>query len=657
MSIMELKKHLFSFILISCISLLSLHGAIPEGLELADWTYSQLQKNGFSPSKKDLVSTGSDQFPYNISVVFNPVYYAEENNMDQLVSTLIFTVSQKDFFSNRDEIISLLNFAGKQKKNYRIEFGFTTYENSMYSIFFRNFIYTGSECFASSMDNPEECAAVLLTISEEEQNSSEIYTTGLRKSSPLWLTKAVVTAFNDNDVDFILPQKILSLYRSGLIFGDSQMASYFRNNCRCIKIKLGSPAHLKVIEKIISDFSISETSSNDVHYNFYKTPVKKIIWINEKTNILALEFFGILLLLLITSFSFIGKKRIRYKKEFSKTWYMLPLTLTVSLVSLYTGQLLCMVIPFISQTNPVIQLGFKLIISVILSSPLFGLHQHLTKLSMEFVYSYLLNIVSIANIFIFSIADISLFWLFAFEYLIVYLSRYAKALPGLITYTALMLIPFIPYISIITANATDFDMQKLISSTFSINLLISLVLFPFNSMWLRVINRIYSKKTLSQFSIKKLLKVLGFSTLIILSLFVISIIIVSHLYLAKNTVHESIPQIVEKQAEDLELSFSGEDFDNMENALLNIHFKKPAFRCKVEISAENTIPVLDSTYLYSISEETKKVTFSMPDYPPEKLSIDFATEADIYKEIRVEVLFKTEDPFIFEKQVITGIKK
>ena len=47
----------------------------------------------------------------------------------------------------------------------------------------------------------------------------------------------------------------------------------------------------------------------------------------------------------------------------------------------------------------------------------------------------------------------------------------------------------------------------------------------------------------------------------------------------------------------------------------------------------------------------------MPDYPPEKLSIDFATEADIYKEIRVEVLFKTEDPFIFEKQVITGIKK
>ena len=343
---MELKKHLFSFILISCISLLSLHGAIPEGLELADWTYSQLQENGFSPSKKDLVSTGSDQFPYNISVFFNPVYYAEENNMDQLVSTLIFTVSQKDFFSNRDEIISLLNFAGKQKKNYRIEFGFTTYENSMYSIFFRNFIYTGSECFASSMDNPEECAAVLLTISEEEQNSSEIYTTGLRKSSPLWLTKAVVTAFNDNDVDFVLPQKILSLYRSGLIFGDGQMASYFRNNCRCIKIKLGSPSHLKVIEKIISDFSISETSSNDVHYNFYKTPVKKIIWINEKTNILALEFFGILLLLLITSFSFIGKKRIRYKKEFSKTWYMLPLTLTVSLVSLYTGQLLCMVIPF-----------------------------------------------------------------------------------------------------------------------------------------------------------------------------------------------------------------------------------------------------------------------------------------------------------------------
>ena len=139
---------------------------------------------------------------------------------------------------------------------------------------------------------------------------------------------------------------------------------------------------------------------------------------------------------------------------------MIPFTLAITFLSLYLGQFTVGLLSKIINMNPVIQYGIKLIFSMIFIS-IFFVVQGILKISITaFLYGYLITIVSIFNIFLFSTRDLTLFIIFVTEYIIIYLSRRAKRISSVIFYFLLMLLPFLPYAVIIIKNARDSEIMN-----------------------------------------------------------------------------------------------------------------------------------------------------------------------------------------------------
>ena len=153
-------------------------------------------------------------------------------------------------------------------------------------IFFQNtsFFLQGTENFAGNLDDGSEYFAVLINFSKNTKAKAEIFTTGGKSSTPMWLAKETVDSFLSKNIPFSVPQKLLSIYRAGLLFGDEQMAAFFKEGVPCIKLQFSKVEQISALENFIQNHIPSQNEKNDVHYSFI-TLAKHTFWINEFKNI------------------------------------------------------------------------------------------------------------------------------------------------------------------------------------------------------------------------------------------------------------------------------------------------------------------------------------------------------------------------------------
>ncbi|MBP5283981.1 MAG: hypothetical protein J6Y93_04890, partial [Treponema sp.] len=387
---------------------------------------------------------------------------------------------------------------------------------------------------------------------------------------------------------------------------------------------------LAVLEFFLKDYDPSVTDSWDNHYIYFNLPFRSL-WIGERAFVIFLLVIASLILFIITYFSFVGKNKQLNKNKLKNAWYMIPLTLGTSFFSLYTGQGFTFLISFMADLSPFVQFGIKFIFSILFISALFIFQEH-KKINIDaFVYGYTLTLISIANIFIFSAVDLMLLFVFFIEYLIIYLSRAASKSSFLIMSLIAMCLPFSPYIANLIFYGNGARLSDFVFSSFSMNLLLATGLFPIQIMWLRLLHNISAFQKSRGYTRKRLVMTVTVTTSTLVTLAMMIFAAIGTIASYAQEIHVSVNREIteDPDSKNITLAFTKKTVSGLTNYNLTVRSSRQALRYELSLTGDESVPLFDSLYEYKISDEQGKAVFTVPDYPPQKISLDFSSESKV----------------------------
>ncbi len=644
---MHLKK-IISYIIVT-LSVINSSNASPKlhGYDLTLSIENTLKKSGFTPFFQELTPTGLDNFTGNL--IFDIKAADSTDSKDtlaesQLRSKMLICISQDDFQANEKEAMEFFSELKKTQTECAVIGVLTTLDKPFFSAYYDR---TGTDAYISSVDDTEDIFAVLVDFDSKNEARPCVTASSKHASSPLWLSKLTHESFLSQDMPFYSENLFSALYRLGFIQGEKKLSAFLSAGIPAISVSLKDSSQLKVITQIAENYEIEESANWDMHYILFSLgSIGKVLYLSETTLIRICVAAEIFVILILCSFSFLGKYGSLYKKQLLKTIYLIPLTLSVTFISFVIGQKCTSLLSTAVNISPVTQFGLKLIFSMFFITILFALQETLHIPVTNFVYGYIISIVALLNIFLFSLCDIIFFLTFLLEYAIIYMSRSAKKVSSLIIYFLLMGLPLAPYAYAIAAKADSSLIKKLVISNPLENLFLSFVIFPFQIMWLKILIRlnVYTKK--SDISIRKIVRN-GSISLATVTLFIIISLSTLSLFVytpARRTQKNTEITHFEENRDTLFVNQTQDSFLGMNTNHIHISSKEKAVRYNVSVfGVNNEMPVYDSIYDYDIEplnlhrrikafEDVDAVTFLIPDYPPEKLTIDYAsyTNSDIY---------------------------
>ena len=620
---------------------------VPENRPLSSAIAANLTENGFTVTQESLTVTAQDKYPFNLSVDFLADRETEkepdilaENKRD----LMIFAFTQADAAEHSDKIIAFLKDLENNALACNVTVVFTTQEHSPLNDFIT---LTGTEVFARNFDDADRAAAIVITFDEKK---TAVYTGNPQKMTPLWLARQITSALSEEHIAYDYPDMFASLHRLGFIVNNRRMSAFIRNNIPAVTVQFSHPEELAALQRFCVNFSDKRTSSWDNHYIFLHLPKKPLI-IGEPFFFLVCMILGTLLLLILCTSTFVGKRGADYKKEFLRSWYFIPLTIAVTFAALWVGQKICALVPPLAKTTPIIQFGVKLTCILIFSATLFTLQEYLRLFTIQLTHGYFIYLVGIANIFIFSAVDLLFFVILFLEYICIYIARKAIRFVPLAISTALMLLPFVPYVYLLARYGSYFSLQRLVFATPLYNLLLSLLIFPFLIMWLKMIVRMEIYVASGNFLFKKTILNSILFTGIIIGITFIVIMLLSAVY-KKNTSVRTLNNaiVISDYKHTFTINASKEEFLGISTRHIAIDSKEPAVRYNISISSDSSIPLYDSNYDYTVNEETTTATFTIPHYPPQEILITYSTDTKETARILVDAWYETEHEHVFRKE-------
>lgn len=614
----------------------------PEGYDLSESVYSLLKQNGFSPSKQEIASTGHDNFAQNIAVSFSSKNQKKKQEAftDNLRYSVILDISQEDFYKYQKEILVFL----KQLKSSTIQcdaiFLFSALTKPIIKASSR---ISGSASFASLIEDEDGYSAIAIQIGQTKKNT--ILTGTENSTTPLWLSKQTVEAFRRTDKPFDFPNVISSVYRIGLLKGENRMTAFIKNGIPAVTVSLSDINELDVISDFLVNYDSSGTDQWDQHYFFF--PSQKFgnsFFINERFFLLTGIILAIVTIFLLCMFSFTEKNSIKIKRELLKNLYFIPLTLFVSTAGLLAGQAISFIFSNGLISNPAIQFGIKILISLFFVSIIFIFHNFFRIPANILIYSYLIQFIALFNIFVFSFRDIMFFILFGIEYLIIFFSRNCKKNISLIIILILMQLPFLPYADIILVRGEKIDLSSSIYSSLIQNFSIAIAIFPFQIIWLKILTNIEIFNRNKGYSIRKTILLGTVSTVSILTFALCAMLLISRFFFepANKINKEKELNIAHNNKSTCTLAVQRHEFSGMATTQLKISSKENALRYMVYVaSLDSRIPVYDSIYDFEVTQlqnpETNKkdevISFLIPDYPPKNMTIVYASDASCKSKI------------------------
>jgi hypothetical protein len=643
-----MKVHAFfcALILLS-IPILTMHATTPEGSNLSLLLEQKLIQSGFAPVRGQLASTGQDLFPFNIILDFPPV---RTINSENVRSTIIIDFTQEDAFFYSQRLIQFIHKIQNMQLQCHVIVLFATLDTAIGD--FSPFV-TGTEVFARSFDNPDHSAAITVRFDESETN--RILSGSAGDTSPAWLIKRLLDAFTKTKTTITLPHLFLSLYRLGILPDDPRMASFMKVSIPAAALILTNTTNLDGLEYFVESYSVNGTENWDRHYVLLSIP-NHPIWIGEQIFVIFFLALLAISLLILCGFSFAGKNHDKHKADFIRSWFMIPLTIAVSVMTLEAAQWLCPLIPVIKTAAPLVQFSSKIAFSALFISLFFIIQEQLRLPVAPFIYGYLISLMAIANIIIFCTVDLSLFILFATEYILIYLSRTANRIIPLFFSLFLLLIPFMPYTISIFNNADPLKISRIIFCSPFGNFLLSCCLFPFYIMWLRMLVRLNLFGKAHRLSLRTVIirTLLSIGLLIVVLGTGISIFprFVSNTKITIKNI-KKVQFITSTEKNEPSIRISDSHYMGMITRHIYIISKQQAVRYTIHIQGINNIPVYDSLYDYRITENTHTAEFILPDFPPKNMILDYATNREDPVTITITAYYKTEDSSIFTRSIVT----
>ena len=631
------------------------------GNALSKYIEKSLAARSFQASTQRLAPTGQDNFAENIYLdFFSESKNGNPQNQESLRSTAVLDFTQEDFYQNEDEFLSFLS----DVKNFHLDYDLTVLFSALTtpaipekSNSFESRL-SGTEIFAENLPAPDESFAV--SVSFDKSRPDTILTGALHSTSPLWLCRKISETFYAAGKNYSFPNLISSLYRLGFINGDARMNDFVKSEIPAISVSFENAKDgLNLIKNFLLSYDSAGSDEWEQHYVFMPLhyPLKPVV-LNEFSCIGIFVILAVLTLLSLCVISFTGKQGEQNKYDLLKNLYMIPLSLAVSFLGLSLAQFFLKSFSSSAFLNPVVIFGTKIIAAMFFVSAFYALHNILMLPTDIFIYSYIIQFIALFNIFYFSMRDILLFVPFGVEYILIFIFRKQKSLASLIVFLSMMVLPFVPYAVDILQKTSEEDFPSLLFTNFAGNFSVSLALFPFQIIWLKILVRLEIFNKSKKYSVLKLVRngIVSTASILAFCFFVMQAIYLAFYKDVRENSEKSKIFIKDSEAKFCRVSLSHDEFSGLSTNHIKISSEKDALRYSVKIkSLDYKIPIYDSIYAYDFSSEktengktAEEVTFVVPDYPPEKIKIDYAASPDSYAEIEVSAFYKGED----EKEIL-----
>lgn len=631
------------------------------GAELSDNVFEKLESHAqkkkheakISVEKLPLTTAAFENFPYNVLTRFPQK--TEENYPRK---TFIVAATQEDFIKHEEFFSELFDFAANEKFGFELNFVFTAGDVRDIS---GNERTTGSEVFCRRIEGTQETHALVLDFSR----TKEIFVTpgSAREVSPLYLVRALCSELDKNSVKYdIFGGAYLSLFRLGILKDDARLAAFLSREIPAVTLNLLSEksdrsAEIKSIENFLLQIEFPANGKWSRHY----IPLKffqKWIWIEENQILVAFMVFIALCLLILSDFGFLFRRHsarlAKIKSSALKSNYLIFLTMAFLAVSLFAGQAMASALQKAGARNLMLLFALKLLTPFFIVSALYPIEIRLHKNITPYTYEYILSASALLNVFIFSTIDISLFFLFALEYIILMISRTTKNTAALYFFMVLFFLPFAPPLHSILIYSDAQKISDLVFCNFARNIILSFALVPLGLLWLRVLARLNFKAESKRklFAFYAIASAASLAGIVAISSFAI--------FAANRIFFKNVEPVkpfarVEDSVGNASASVFDSEYYGGKIRSIEISSKKIPERYAIFVQGESENPVYFS--IYETSHENGRTEFLLPENPPQNLTVTYTPDFSDNSVITVEAYFLNENSNYAEKEIFSFEEK
>ncbi len=623
----------------------------------SDILYESLLDYGLNPKKQLLSNTLSNDFPYNIVLEYNANIESENKKK------LILTFSQ-DILPYLDDIVYFYNYLSTTSIDYAIDILFSANDlnplnknNAEYQSY--SFSPQGSNTYIQSLVNKTHTAAIIITdettINDETENNSfqlfenlvEIIPGGTSSSNeanlvPLGFFKTIINSFAESGTNYYIKGYFLSLYRLHFIEDNILLGTWLENEIPSVSIKMtheNSDNIFIMLQSLINNFNETNFLDKDINYTFFQF-LSQTFFVSERLVLLLIILVTAIVLFGFFNLSFVtGVHRHIHKKEFLKIWYLIPIIVLLTAFFLFVSQNIVRSIFPSNLDFDILAFILKIIFSVLFLL-LFSSLQYLVKLPLTgFIYAYILSVSAASNIIIFSLVEITLAPLFICQYIIVQISQRMRRIVPIVICLVLMASPYFPLLLNIVNSNQILNISSVLNSSFIINLLLACFMLPFQIMVIRILTRLKLWGVRSKTNKKKIAKQSIVVISVVVCITVVSVIFVQTQSTSKFRQTDAV--------EDINESFNlvntqKTQFGNILQTL-EIRSEMEVIRYDIELKSDNIIPIYDANYPYDILSKPLSAIFTLDEYSPNPLVLNFTTQNNTDIHCYIDAWVKTPD--------------
>ena len=596
--------------------------------------------------KEPLVTDDNQNYPYNIVVNFpasneNP----DKDSENAQIKELCIVFSTEDAIRHIKLVSDIIRTAGALELPYNVRIVFSYGDYSSFASFAQ---LKGAQNFilAHGGEDGYCCFSVKFT-----ESSNSIISCAEKTSSPMNLVRLCGNSFYKSKLKYGLEgRNLYSLYRLDILRSDIRTAMFLEAGIPAAGINLNSTQinsgeYSKFVDffsSLMTDFTAWNIDDWDSHFIAFKLN-NKPYFISESFTLATFTLLLFISLFALCEFSFFAeplKKAVM--RDVKNIWYLIPLTALVTLLSLSIGQGWSYLFYKIFNIHLFLRLALKITAAFFIISFVFLFIVKIQGLFLSKAYSYLLTITSIINIFLFSALDISLFYIFALEYVIVHISRRARRTRTLLIIFILLMLPFIPYVLQIIKYFEPAAANKFLSGNIGANMLITFAFMPFEFIWLKIFTRLNKKWRKAGINKKRLLKngiIAAGSASFLFMLFLIFAGNFVTRELNNRKEKESVKIIAKGLDNRLEVLYVDSDYFGEVSRTVKVRLRGIPEICSIIVEGTdgNSILYSDNPYL---SDKIKGIdTFMVPQYPPENMTFNYIADPEKESVITVAALY------------------
>ena len=641
MKIALLKSTILPIILSLCVFSYAYTASTDEsrmiGVELSKEISSFFTEKGYAIEQQDLLPSDSTSFPQNLIIYVSAeeATNSSKNWVDSAIDTIVFDFTQEFAYSNLE---NLYNFIEKLKRS---ELSYTaaillaandSIPQLPESAGNSKSHPSGTQSYSSRLGYDDKCAAIVVSPSSGEIS----ITPGSRTDvAPLWLVRSMHRIISEAGRKTNLAPWFTLLYSLGLAPENQRVASFMDMGIPAAGISLeNNGSDLELLSSIAVELSGLHKENWDRNYLFFMIG-EKSFWIPEAVSVTLLVFVIVAVLLVLCLTGVLPTSRsIALKKDIIRSWIFYPLTIAIVTLILHGAQ---QILSPLAESNPLLLLSLKLFAAFILILVLFILQISFNIMISLGACGFLMIASSVVNIFVFSAVNLISMYIFALEFIVIYISANAKRTTTLVITMFLMLLPFLGLVGTIAQGTLGSKASRFVMFNWPQEVFFAMVIFP----PMMQVERIFISTDLLSTN-KKLRR----RNYIITSLCAEAVLVVSlwalygylNVQIRNFTQLKTVPitmEIRERQDQSVSVEVADSEFMELAMRTLTIIPNEDVLRYEVSIETEGGVPIFESNYEY-IFDSPNKISFVIPDYPSGRLELIYSTAKSLSSKITVE---------------------